>query len=341
MSTNDPSGGNPYGHPQQPGAHPQQGYPQQQQPYPQQQQPYPQQQQPYPQQQQPYPQQQQPYPQQGYPPQQPYPQQQQPYPQQQQPYPQQPHAQQQPQQWGGADPYAPASVEESYDPDCVAAEAPLAARSKFIERTYLHLALAIAVFIVLETVVQMLPIVDTISLYMTQSQLHWGGVLLAFIAVSYIADKWASRSVSLTTQYLGLFLYTLAEVVIFIPLIWFARQEIGGQGILMAGGTTLAMFAAMTTYVFVTRKDFSFLRGMLWNLTAAALCLIVASMVFGFHLGVIFSVGMVVLASGYILFYTSNIIHHYRTTQHVAAALALFSAVALLFWYILRLFMRR
>ncbi|MEM9413496.1 MAG: permease, partial [Planctomycetota bacterium] len=32
---------------------------------------------------------------------------------------------------------------------------------------------------------------------------------------------------------------------------------------------------------------------------------------------------------------------HYRTDQHVAAALSLFSSVALLFWYILQLFMSR
>jgi FtsH-binding integral membrane protein len=31
-------------------------------------------------------------------------------------------------------------------------------------------------------------------------------------------------------------------------------------------------------------------------------------------------------------------LHHYRTDQHVAAALALFASVALLFWYVLQLF---
>jgi FtsH-binding integral membrane protein len=51
-------------------------------------------------------------------------------------------------------------------------------------------------------------------------------------------------------------------------------------------------------------------------------------------------VGMIVLASGYILFYTSNILRHYRTDQHVAAALALFSAIALLFWYVVRLILQ-
>jgi FtsH-binding integral membrane protein len=48
---------------------------------------------------------------------------------------------------------------------------------------------------------------------------------------------------------------------------------------------------------------------------------------------------MVVLASGYILYHTSNVLHHYGTEQYVAAALALFASVALLFWYVLQLFM--
>jgi FtsH-binding integral membrane protein len=54
----------------------------------------------------------------------------------------------------------------------------------------------------------------------------------------------------------------------------------------------------------------------------------------------IFCFAMVALASGAILYNTSNILHHYRTDQHVAAALALFAAVALLFWYILQIIMR-
>lgn len=48
---------------------------------------------------------------------------------------------------------------------------------------------------------------------------------------------------------------------------------------------------------------------------------------------------MVVLMSGYIVYYTSNVLYHYRTDQHVAAALALFASVATLFWYILQIAM--
>jgi FtsH-binding integral membrane protein len=31
------------------------------------------------------------------------------------------------------------------------------------------------------------------------------------------------------------------------------------------------------------------------------------------------------------------VLHHYRTDQYVAASLALFASVAILFWYILRI----
>jgi len=63
-------------------------------------------------------------------------------------------------------------------------------------------------------------------------------------------------------------------------------------------------------------------------------------LLFQFDLGPILIYAMIALACGYILFHTSNVMHHYRIGQHVAAALALFAAVALLFWYIVLLFMR-
>jgi FtsH-binding integral membrane protein len=77
----------------------------------------------------------------------------------------------------------------------------------------------------------------------------------------------------------------------------------------------------------------------LWVAGLGALGLIVCAIVVGFDLGVWFSAAMIVLASAYILYDTSNVLHQYRTDQHVAAALALFASVALLFWYALRLMM--
>ena len=204
--------------------------------------------------------------------------------------------------------------------------------------------MAISAFVILTGVLQAIPgIENLVALMFSGGQTGWLIVLGLFVGVSWIADRWARGSSSVGMQYAGLLLYTVAEAVIFTPLIYIAKQPevIGWEGVATAGGVTLAMFAGLTAYVFVTKKDFSFMRGMLSILAVGSLGLIVASAIFGFQLGLAFCVGMVVLACGYILYYTSNVLHHYRVNQHVAAALALFSAVALLFWYILQIFMSR
>ncbi len=82
------------------------------------------------------------------------------------------------------------------------------------------------------------------------------------------------------------------------------------------------------------------MRSGLAMMSAGAMMLIVLSLVFGFNLGIVFSVAMVVLAAGYILYQTSQVLAHYNTESYVAAALALFSSVALMFWYVIRIFLR-
>jgi uncharacterized protein len=68
---------------------------------------------------------------------------------------------------------------------------------------------------------------------------------------------------------------------------------------------------------------------------------IIASLIFGFELGTWFSVAMIGFAGAAVLYDTSNIMHHYPEDKYVAASLALFASIALMFWYILRLFMSR
>ena len=136
----------------------------------------------------------------------------------------------------------------------------------------------------------------------------------------------------------GLGLYVVAEAIIFTPLLFIA-STMGGDIIPTAALATLVLFGALTGVVFITRKDFSFMRSVLLFGGFAAMGLIVVAILTGFTLGPIFTVAMIALACGYILYDTSNVLHHYRIGQHVAAALALFAAVALLFWYILQLFM--
>lgn len=219
-----------------------------------------------------------------------------------------------------------------------AAEASVDARASFIMKTYLHLVGAIFAFVAIETALFMAGIAERIVPYM-YNRISWLVVLGAFIGVSWIADRWARNATSKPMQYAGLGLYVVAEAVIFLPLIAIALQYPMYDVLGPAALTTLIVFGGLTGIVFLTRKDFSFLRGILGVAALGAMGIIVCSLLFGFNLGVLFSGAMVVLASGYILYYTSNVLHHYRTDQYVAAALALFSAVALLFWYILRIFL--
>jgi FtsH-binding integral membrane protein len=221
-----------------------------------------------------------------------------------------------------------------------AAQASADERSDFITKTYLHLAGAIGLFVVLEAVLLSLPGIDGLVNLMIGNRYGWLVVLGLFMLVSYVAENWAQSAVNTTTQYMGLGLYVVAEAVIFVPLLYIAGK-IAPTAIPAAGLTTLVLFGGLTAIVFVTRKDFSFLRTVLMFGGFAAMGFIVVAILFGFNLGPIFVYAMIALACGYILYHTSNVMHHYRIGQHVAASLALFASVALLFWYILQLFMSR
>jgi FtsH-binding integral membrane protein len=89
------------------------------------------------------------------------------------------------------------------------------------------------------------------------------------------------------------------------------------------------------------RKDFSFLGGILRWAGVLALLAVVGGVIFGFHLGMFFSLAMVAVAGAAILYDTSNVIHHFPEDRYVAAALELFASVALMFWYLLRIFTSR
>jgi FtsH-binding integral membrane protein len=174
---------------------------------------------------------------------------------------------------------------------------------------------------------------------MIGGQFAWLIVLGAFMAVSWIADNWARSNASQGKQYLGLGLFVVAEALIFLPLLFIARYYSSPDVIPMAGIITGLLFAGLTATAFITRKDFSFMRGILTVGGFIAMGVIVCSILFGFNLGLLFSSIMVLFAGGSILYTTSNIIHYYRTDQYVAASLSLFSGVMLLLWYVLRIVM--
>ena len=213
-------------------------------------------------------------------------------------------------------------------------------QATFYRKTYSHVAIALLAFIVVEAIlINIVP--ESLIISMVSSPFVWLLILGGFWLGSMLASKW-TQAQDRSTQYRGLGIYVLLEAIIFLPMIYIAIDLSDGLAIIsQAGIITLSLFAGLTAVVFLTRLDFSFLRSVLVIGGFIALGLIVAGAIFGFDLGLWFSLAMVALAAGGILYETYNIKNVYSTDQYVGAALQLFSSVMLLFWYILRILLSK
>jgi len=227
---------------------------------------------------------------------------------------------------------------QSYQPAIPVIELDEKSRGQFISRTYNHLFVAISVFTLLEIFLFKAGWAEPMAKAMLGTS--WLLVLGGFMVVSWLARGVAHRAGSKPAQYAALAGYVVAQAIIFVPLLWLANRYAPGA-ITSAAAITFLAFTALTLVVFFTRKDFSFLRGILMWGGIIALVLIVGGAIFGFQLGTYFSVAMVALAGAAILYDTSNVLHHYPEDRYVAAALELFASVALMLWYVLRLLMSR
>ncbi|MDX2165683.1 MAG: Bax inhibitor-1 family protein [Deltaproteobacteria bacterium] len=211
----------------------------------------------------------------------------------------------------------------------------VSSRSEFITRTYTHLLGAIAFFLAIEVWLFQSGIADTIAHAMLGTS--WLLVIGGFMILSWLASSVAASSLSKPAQYAALAAFVTGQAIVFVPLLYIANAVAPGA-INSAGILTAIGFIGLTGVAFVSRTDFSFMGAMLRWAFVVALLLIVGSLLFGFELGTWFSVAMVGLAGAAILNDTSNIIRHFPDDRYVAAALQLFASVALLFWYILRIF---
>lgn len=210
-------------------------------------------------------------------------------------------------------------------------------RVSFIRRTYTHVMGAIFACVAMMALFMNSPFFEPILHFMLTS--NWLIVLAIFMAFSWAGDWMAHNVESKGLAYIGLLVGVGAYAIILTPMIVIAQMTMETQVILHAMVLTGITFAVLTGVVFYTAKDFSVLRTGLIVMTFLALGAIIAGSLFGFTLGLGFSVAMVGFSSAIIIYQTSNVLHHYRTDQHVGAALGLFSSIGMLFWYILRIFM--
>ena len=210
-------------------------------------------------------------------------------------------------------------------------------RSSFIWKCYAHVVGAILAFAAVEVYLFQSGVAERITAPMVN---NWWMVLGAFILGGWGAAHVAHRVQSTGAQYAALAFFVVLEALIFAPMLYIAAMTQPGV-IDSAAGVTLLGSIALVATAMITRKDFSFLRGILvWGFFIA-LGLIGASFLFGWNLGTWFSVGMIGFAGAAVLYDTSNIMHHYPQDKYVAASMALFASIAMMFWYVLRLFISR
>ncbi|WP_086029430.1 Bax inhibitor-1/YccA family protein [Tenacibaculum holothuriorum] len=216
-----------------------------------------------------------------------------------------------------------------------------AERVAFYKKTYAHVAGGVLLFVVFEYLLFQSTAIVEFALSMTQGY-KWLLLLGGFMLITNYAESTALRTTDKNLQYMAYAGYIFAEAFIFIPLIYIAISYTQNFDILQqAAIVTLTLFAGLSAVVLITKKDFSFLRAALTIGFFIAIGLIVAGTLFGFNLGLWFSVGMCVLAGGSILYQTSNLVHKFGTEDYIPAALGLFASLMLLFWYVLQIFLSR
>jgi FtsH-binding integral membrane protein len=217
-------------------------------------------------------------------------------------------------------------------------------RISFLRKTYAHLGLALIAFAAIAG--GMIRFAPELSYRFSAFAFRGWNVLftlIAFLLVGYAAERLARARTSRGLQYLGLFLGVALYGLLLQPLLWRLLIQFGGRsaGAILGQSiiVTLVIFAGLTATVFLTKKDFSFLRGFLMVALIGTIAIAFTAAIFGFYLGVIFSGVVVIIMAGYVLYETSMVMRDFPPTEHVAAALMLFSTIATMFFHILRIVM--
>ena len=215
-------------------------------------------------------------------------------------------------------------------------------RAAFYKKTYSHVAGGVLVFVFFEYLLLQSETIVEFMLSMTEGY-KWLLLLVGFMFATNYAESMAMRTSDKNVQYMAYGLYILLQALIFVPMIFIAAfyMDTGIEILKQAAIVTLALFTGLSAAVLLTQKDFSFLKTGLTIGFFIAIGLIIAGTLFGFNLGLWFSVGMCLLAGGSILYQTSNLVKTYGVDDYIPAALGLFASLMLLFWYILRIFMSR
>ncbi len=219
-----------------------------------------------------------------------------------------------------------------------AISAPAEDREAFVVKVYQHVGLALAAFVAFEVLLFVTGIADALGDFvLSGGSGRWLLILGGFMVGQWMASNAAHRLENTGLQYAGLFGSALLQSLIFAPFLAILVGAGASSDIVIAGGITAVAFFALTIVGMTTKKDLSFMRPMMMWGGIVAIGLIIGAAIFGFQLGVWFSAAMIGLMGATIIYQTQQIIRQYPVWAHVGAALALFSSLMTLFWYVLRL----
>ncbi len=217
-------------------------------------------------------------------------------------------------------------------------------RATFVALVYQHIAGALAAFVAFEALLFATGIADRLQdfFFSGGGGARWLLMLGGFMVMQWFAAGAAADMANPSRQYIGLFGSAFAQAVIFAPFLAYVfDQSDGGSTVLQAAVVTGIGFALLTAVGLFTRKDLSFMRPIMMFGGGLALIAILGAVIFNFSLGAWFSVAMIGLMGVSILYQTQSVVRTYPIGSHVAAAVALFSSLMTMFWYVLRLFMAR
>lgn len=205
-----------------------------------------------------------------------------------------------------------------------AASESLISTHKVLRNTYMLLAMTLAFSAV----------VAFAAMTMNAPAMPWWGMLIGFYGLLFLTNATANSgagilSVFALTGFLG---YTLGPIL---------NRYIGaglGDIVALAFGATALVFFACSAYVLTTKKDMSFLSGMMLALFVVLLVGIIANIFLAIPaLGLALSSLFVIFSSGAILLATSNIIHG-GETNYIRATVDLYVSIYNLFVSFLQIF---
>ncbi|HSK23337.1 MAG TPA: Bax inhibitor-1 family protein [Egicoccus sp.] len=226
------------------------------------------------------------------------------------------------------------------------AQQPVDVRATYMRGVYTNLVIGVLAFIGIEFLLLSETLFGATSLAERITEVvvgtSWLLILGGFMLVSWMASRLAVKATTPAQQWGGYGLLVVANALLFAMPLFIASEVEALEGTIgNAALLTVAAFAGLSFIAVRSSKDFSFLGTLLKWGGILALVAIVAAVLTGTVLGTLFIVAMIGFAGAAILYDTQKVYRNYPPGTEVIAAMQLFSSIALMFWYVLQLLMRR